>query len=183
MARLRTAARITLVYLLLGFVTTWAVAWACALLPPTPDVSSSVYPDPVGPLGSPLVVVQSYQSLGGMRVTFESSIHSNSPSSSHSLAYVFTSPLLPSPSLSLWSSSSLCWSPSGFDGWGRRREAIAAGPDWAWSIGVEDGLGFPAIALWCSWTGWDEVGTPTPANAWEPEGGIRIHDVGRATSG
>ncbi len=177
MRTLRATAPITLIYLLLGFITTWAVAWSLALLPPTLNPARTRQPMlamDACVLGTRLEV---HHSLGGMRVAYVNVEHlivgSEAELEANADRPFIDAASDPTP----WTNATMNWNPAGRHGWGMRREVLTAGPDSLWSMGVDDGLGFPAIALWCSWEATLKSGWFSIDGNKEPHGGFRIHNV------
>jgi len=154
MRRAAHIGRVVLVYLLLGLVTSWAVAWGLALLPPGrlyDQMYGFLYSpgDPIGEgwrsgIGSSRV---SYDHSGGVSPFLRELPRHWSPSQANGPDWNATTAYL-----------DLAWAES----WGRRYQATKAqsalefiGPrndegPFAWS-GIDDARGFPFVALWCSW--------------------------------
>jgi hypothetical protein len=184
MRKARTITRIVAVYLLLGLVTTWAVAWGLALLPPgtrrisdwaqypaadkiTDPSSLVLYTYVVGRTG--LGLARAWYSTDELAPRMKSNILFRSDEDTRGL----------DPFESAWIDVTLCFDLSGFDGWGMRRVGLREGMESFWSEGIDDARGFPFLALWCSW----KEQRQSSANAWSPtvkldslKGGIPLPD-------
>ncbi len=141
--------RVVLIYLLLGFVATWAVAWGLALLPAGlhSDVARHSRIDGRGVENG--IDADTMTGVGSIRNSydtwsqFEGVLRDQDSAFMQSLVPSFTS----TPGWNL----SLALDATRYRNWGRAQRAIAEGPDSEWASGVDDARGLPFVALWCSW--------------------------------
>jgi len=157
MRRVLSIGRVVMVYLLLGFVTTWAVAWGLALRTPHLHdgwVSESIK---LNDNWERKVNVTVEHGLGTVFASYETteSRMNDRGYTSHDYTYIHgVGPQKMDP----WFESVLSWDLTGFDGWGQRRAALEQGVDSPWSLGIDAASGFPALALWCSWPATETYG-------------------------
>jgi len=139
--------RVLVIYLLAGFVTTWAVAWGLALLPPGRVPRAHM----LMPLSLGMTEMW-YVGIGSCRVSFD---HSHS-------GYMFV-PSYWSPGATQspdWNSIAAYLDLTWAEKWGQRHRARDASlvPGFDFNpyeveglAGLDDARGFPFVALWCSW--------------------------------
>ncbi len=143
MRRALSIGRVVMVYLLLGFVTTWAVAWGLALLPPgdaygTGDDSSTVRSLGAatayrGGLGS---ARKHYLFWGDSRFEFEPGVWELS--------------LFPDPTGHAdWSILGRVAELGSSDNWGM--QATGEKLEGPGTRVIDDARGFPFLAVWCTW--------------------------------
>mgnify|MGYP001796427015 CR=1 FL=1 len=151
MRRLRTIARIAAVYLLLGFVMTWAVAWSLASF-----VTPSMYAERNQTTGDvDGATFTRYSEMryawGTMRATYvggvmlDGSIMVDGTGGTH---HQFTDL-----GYSRWldlprANAILSWDITNGNGWGYRHDIVEQGFDGAWDRGMEEARGFPVVCLW-----------------------------------
>ena len=164
MRKARTITRIVAVYLLLGLVTTWAVAWGLALLPPgtRPLTYLTQYPAPAKISDRSAPDLHSYgvgrTGLGSARVRYTITVFD--PQAMGGFAFrrlpqVYGLDLIDSP----WIDLTLCFDLSGIDGWGMRRVGLPEGMESLGGWGIDDARGFPFLSQWCSWS--QQIPRPT----------------------
>ncbi len=149
MRRILPIARIFTIYLLLGFITTWAVAWGLALLPQggSVDYYATARAEIDGAAFG--VAAQRVSSIGVCRASYrvdELDIFIRPSETEPSLFSIRPSP----PPVFEWEDLADLVDPSGFHGWGMRRVALREGPESRWRRGIDDARGFPLLALWSS---------------------------------
>ncbi len=144
MPRTLSIGRVVMVYLLLGFFTTWAVAWGLALLPPGNQYMVSTVPIKMswGGTGS----LWSYHAIGVGR----SRVPFVAQESDYELSWL-TSAVSPSDPFDGSGFLLAYLDVAGFHSWGMRRVAQEKGQGHGWDPGADDARGFPALAAWCSW--------------------------------
>ncbi len=149
--------RVVLNYLLLGFVTTWAVAWGLALLPPGRDrQTSSVTISPTPHLDRDINFT-TLRGVGSVRIGFATS---DIWSDGFSRSVLLSAPMrlreeLDDPTISRFT---LAIDPSHDGAWGHRSDSYEFQADTARPVGVDDARGFPALSHWCSWEAFVPIG-------------------------
>ena len=165
MRRTLTITRTVAVYLLLGFVTTWAVAWGLALLPPgREDPTISAIHFFRGIYGSTRL------GIGSSRVDYK-----RSPEGLENLHHSMrTLRMTNRPESIGWSRLHAYSDLGNAEDWGMRY--IAQSNDRKWQSGVDDARGFPLLSHWCSWEFQSESlpGLQTDLLKEPPAGGISI---------
>ncbi len=142
--------RMVLVYLLLGFVTTWAVAWAIALIPVSNESFGHSEFSQVGSSTFESVRCSVDRGPGSLRIAFVG-WRGELDDVSHALFEQTSFVGSNADDHDRWLNPNFSWSVQGFRGWGQRQKAAQRKPTDEWSRGFDDGRGFPALALWCSW--------------------------------
>jgi hypothetical protein len=146
MRKARTITRIVAVYLLLGLVTTWAVAWGLAFHAPGAGSVYNDHKEDYSVAGNAVMTV-GYQGWGVVRMVFVAYNHVPNNWDKHD---IFPN-LHTSKSGNRWISESFVADLSGFYGWGKRRRAFADGRGSPWGVGIDDARGLPFLSHWCAW--------------------------------
>jgi len=169
MRRVLSIGRVVMVYLLLGFVTTWAVAWGLALKVvdrqlPTELLSSG------GEITGRVLYPQYYMTLGSSRIGFAS--YELLSHAGGSLVGPFFSGLTLDLKISFDTPTIMYpLATTGPHGWGQRHQLYEAGLGSESFVGIDDARGFPVLALWCGWEGASAIKTDSMV------GGIQLGDT------
>ncbi len=147
--------RVMVVYLLLGLVTTWAVAWGLAVFVPVGTLREiELLSKPAEPGYKNSVVGSMWYGTGSAATHYTTKRRSHDyPRMDTSYAPEFTTDLFDpifvrAPKVG--DEILLTFDVTRGAGWGMRHIAANEGPESQWASAIDDARGFPVLALWCS---------------------------------
>ena len=154
MRKVRTITRIVAVYLLLGLVTTWAVAWGLALLPLGIGPRFAFHSEEPDIYRQKFLAATYAYGIGRTRVAYSiSDILRTDKDDSFRHSNTVPSPTDTWPKDPIWFHFEWAVDTNHLLGWGNRRRDFAGSTPPSVATGFDEATGFPSLALWCSWNG------------------------------
>ncbi len=144
--------RVVVVYLLLGFVATWAVAWGlAAFIPIGTQFKRETIVTGFNPDHRHLIAGTTWRGIGSSAIHYRSNVGQPTARRSQDVPLIVDmyDPML-NPSELLGFETQVTFDVTHGKGWGKRHIASAEGPRSPWTSGLDDARGLPFLAVWSS---------------------------------